>query len=91
MSKPRQEEIPGTASQERNPELHALALELKDIQDESMENRKKDKAKRDEIMGLMKKLDIKEYEVDGVELWLESDTKTKVKVRVKEGGGDGDE
>lgn len=56
-----------------------------------MAKRKKDKAKRDEIMALMKKLDIKEYAVDGVELWLEQDTKTKVKVRVKEGGGDDDE
>lgn len=77
-----QAEIEGTESPGRIPELHTLGLELKDIQDRSMEWRKKDHEKRQEIARLMGELKIEEYDEDGVSVWLEHG-REKVKVSVK--------
>lgn len=70
------------AGRGRIPELHALGLELKDIQDRSMEWRKKDAEKRQEIARAMGELEVEEYDEDGVSLWLEKG-KERVKVSVK--------
>lgn len=77
-----QAEIEGTESPGRIPELHVLGLELKDLQDRSMEARRKDADKRREIAALMDSLDMTEYDCDGVSVWVEGG-KPKVKVSVK--------
>ena len=76
-----QDEIPGTESPGRIQELHVLGLQLKDIQDRSMDWRKKDSEKRSEIAATMERLNVTEYDMDGVSLWIEKG-KTKVKVAV---------
>lgn len=77
-----QAEIEGTESPGRIPELHALGLELKDLQDRSMEARRKDAEKRAEVAAKLKELELSEYECDGVSVWVEGG-KPKVKVSVK--------
>jgi len=82
-----QSEIPGTESPDRDPELHALGLELYDLQRERMHLTKDEKEKRLEIAALMHKKQITEYSVDGVELWIEPGAE-KVMVKYASGGGD---
>lgn len=80
-----QTEIEGTESPGRDPELHALALELYELQERSMEWRKKDAQKRKEIAAALKERDLDSYDCDGVSLWLKgSDPKVKVSVSAPE-------
>lgn len=80
-----QAEIEGTESPGRDPELHALALELFDLQERSMEWRKKDAEKRKEIAAALKDRDLDSYDCDGVSLWLKgADPKVKVSVKAPE-------
>lgn len=79
-------EIEGTESPNRNPELHALGLELYGLQQERMDLTKEEKAKRDEIAGALKALGIDHYHCDGIELWLEPGP-SKIKVRKDSDGG----
>lgn len=76
-----QAEIPGTEAQARIPELHALGLELYDLQRERMDLTKQEKEKREEIAAELKKRELDEYHVDGVLLWIDPG-KEKVKVRM---------
>jgi hypothetical protein len=82
----KQAEIEGTESPQRNPELHALGLEIKTLEAERKEITKKEKTKRTEAAGALHALGIDRYHVDGVELWLEGG-KEKVKVRLDSGDG----
>lgn len=82
-----QREIEGTESPGRNPELHALGLELHDLQSRRMELTKAEKAKREEAGAKLHALGLTEYECDGVSLWLEESEKVKVKL----GGGEDEE
>lgn len=82
-----QDEIPGTESPARDPELHALGMELYDLQTERMELTKREKAKREQIAAALHARKIDSYHVDGVELWLEAGVE-KVKVRYGSDGGD---
>ena len=78
-----QAELPGTESPNRDPELHALGLELYDLQTERMQLTKDEKAKREEIAAALHARKQVQYDCDGVHLWLEPTEK----VRVKMGGG----
>ena len=78
-----QEEIPGTESPDRIPELHALGLELLDLEERAREAKKAEKLKRAECGAELHRLGLEEYEVDGIELWIEG--KEQVKVRSEEG------
>lgn len=82
-----QEEIPGTESPDRDAELHALGLELYDLQNRRMELTKAEKEKRQQIAAALHERKIDEYHVDGIELWLEPGVE-KVKVRRDSDGGD---
>jgi hypothetical protein len=77
----KQEEIPGTESPERNPELHALALEIYHHQTARMDHQKHEIAKRAEAGVLLDKLGISEYDVDGVHLWREQKV-AKIKMKM---------
>lgn len=85
---PVQEEIPGTASPNRDEELHALATELYALQSERMDLTKQEKEKRGEIAAALQARGQKQY--DGVHLWLEPGVE-KVKVKMGTGGGDDDD
>lgn len=85
----KQLEIDGTESPARDPELHALGLELYDLQNQRMDLTKAEKAKREEIAALMKTKRMKEYHVDGVLLWIEPGA-PKVKVRMDKDDDDSD-
>lgn len=76
--KPKQIELEGTASPERNPELHALGLEIKSFENERKEITKKEKEKRDQATGILHSLGLDHYYVDGVELALEGKEKLRV-------------
>lgn len=80
-------EVPGTESPDRDPELHALGLELYALQSERMEATKLEKAKREEIAAALHARKQTQYDCDGVSLWLEPSEKVKVKV----GGGSKDD
>jgi hypothetical protein len=82
-----QAEIPGTESPNRDPELHALGIELYDLQSERMDLTKKEKAKRLEIAAALQARKQVQYDCDGVHLWIEPGVE-KVKVKM---GGDPDE
>jgi hypothetical protein len=86
-SKAVQEEIPGTESPNRDPELHALGLELYDLQTERMRLTKDEKTKREEIAAALHSRKQVQYDCDGVHLWLEPTEKVKVKM----GNGNGRE
>lgn len=87
---PKQEELadpddgkPIAAGPDRDPELHALGLELIEL-----EGRKKDaigaeKAKREEAGAALRSRGLREYDVDGVAIWIEG----KETVKVKRDGG----
>ncbi len=80
-----QAEVPGTEGPGRIPELHALGLELKDIQDRSMEWRKKDTEKRKEVAAKLTELGLDDYDCDGVSVWREKGAdRVKVSVKVPE-------
>ena len=87
----RQSEIPGTESPDRDPELHALGLELYDLQSRRMKLTRDEKAKRIEIGALMHKKGLTDYYVDNVELKIVPGAE-KVKVKVNSGSsGEDDE
>lgn len=83
---PAQQELPGTESPKRDAELHALGMELYDLQSRRMDLTKLEKAKREAIAAALHSRKIDSYHCDGVELWLE--TGEKVKVRCGSDGGD---
>lgn len=85
---PQQDEIPGTESSNRDPELHALALELKTLQDERMQLTREESAKRAEVGAALRARKQTQYDCDGVHVWLEPGVE---KVKVKVGGADEDE
>lgn len=92
-SKPVQEEIPGTESPNRDPELHALGLELYDLQTERAQLTKDEKAKREEIAAALHSRKQVQYDCDGVHLWLEPTEKVKVKMgngKAEDEGGEED-
>jgi len=74
-----QEEIPGTESQERIPELHALAAELYDLQEKRKAATSDEKAKREECGEALKRYGLTEYHVDGFLLYLDGNPKVKVR------------
>ena len=84
---PKQEEIPGTESPNRDEELHALATELYALQSERMDLTKQEKEKRGEIAAALQARGQKQYDCDGVHLWLEPGVE-KVKVKMGSGGDD---
>lgn len=75
-----QAEIPGTESPNRDHELHALGLELYDLQTERMRLTKDEKTKREEIAAALHSRKQVQYDCDGVHLWLEPTEKVKVKM-----------
>jgi hypothetical protein len=74
----KQAEIEGTESPARNPELHALGLEIKDLEGQRKEITVKEKEKRLEATGILHSLGLDHYHVDGIELTLEGKEKLKV-------------
>jgi hypothetical protein len=81
--KPRQDDLPGTESPNRDPELHALGMELYDLQNERVDLTKREKEKRGEIAAALHERKQEEYDCDGVHLWIEKgDEKVRVKVGV---------
>lgn len=82
-----QDEIPGTESPARDPELHALGMELYDLQSRRMDLTKLEKAKREQIAAALHSRKIDSYSCDGIELWLEAGVE-KVKVRYGSDGGE---
>lgn len=86
-----QQEITGTESPNRDAELHALGVELYDLQSRRMDLTKAEKEKRVQIAAALHARKLAEYHVDGIELWLEPGVE-KVKVRRdSEGNQDEDE
>ena len=83
-------EVPGTESPNRDPELHALGLELYDLQSQRMQLTKDEKAKREEIAAALHARKQVQYDCDGVHLWLEPGVE-KVKVKMGEGAEEGEE
>jgi hypothetical protein len=82
----KQAEIEGTESPARNPELHALGLEIKAFENERKDITKKEKGKRQEAIGIMHSLNITSYHVDGVQHELEGKEKLKVSLDSDSGG-----
>lgn len=82
----KQAEIEGTESPERNPELHALGLEIKAFESERKEITKKEREKRQQATGILHSLNLTRYHVDGVELELEG--KEKLRVYLDSDGGE---
>lgn len=78
-----QEEIPGTESPDRDPELHALWQELVCLEEEAAEARGAVKAKREQAGAALHERGLSEYFVDGAELWIEP----KELVKAKKKGG----
>lgn len=76
---PQQDEIPGTESLNRDPELHALGLEVITLEAESKDAKRRENAKRAEAGEALRKRGLKEYNVDDVSLWIEG--KETVKAR----------
>lgn len=83
-----QQEIPGTESPNRDEELHALGLELYDLQSQRMELTKQEKDKRLEIAAALHARKQVQYDCDGVSLWLEPSEKVKVRVDGADEEGD---
>lgn len=85
MARARKEqlEVPGTESPDRIPELHALGLELLDAEEKLKAAKASEKTKRAECGAALHKHGITEYQVDGIELWIEG--KEQVKVKSEEG------
>lgn len=81
-------EVPGTQHPARIDELHALGIEIKDVEQERMELTKREKEKRQMAKALLIAHKLKEYDVDGVHVWLEPQDE---KVKVKLDGGPEDE
>ena len=73
-------EVPGTESPNRDAELHALGLELYDLQSQRMQLTKDEKEKRAEIAAALHARKQVQYDCDGVHLWLEETEKVKVKM-----------
>lgn len=78
-----QAEIPGTESPNRDPELHAIGLGLLDLEERRKSIQGAEKDKRAEAAAALHKRNLKEYKVDGIDLWLEG----KESVKVKKDGG----
>lgn len=83
-----QTEIEEFKSPGRIDELHVLGIEIKDLEVERMELTKREKEKRQMAKALLIGHEIKEYDVDGVHVWLEPQDE---KVKVKLDGGPEDE
>lgn len=85
MARARKEqlEVPGTESPDRIPELHALGLELLDAEEKARVAKADEKKKREECGAELHRLGLTEYQVDGIELWIEG--KEQVKVKSEEG------
>lgn len=83
VARAEQAEIPGTESPDRDPELHALWLELVALEEEAAEARGAVKGKQAEASAALKERGLTEYFVDGAELWIEPHEKIKTK---KKGG-----
>lgn len=81
--KPEQTEIPGTESPDRIPELHALWLDICAAEEESREARGREKELRANAAQALKERGLKEYFVDGAELWIEPQEKVKAHKRGK--------
>ncbi len=75
-----QAEIPGTESPDRDPELHALGLEILDAEAELKAAKNKDAEKRAAAAKALEDRGLTEYEVDGISLWIEPG-KEKVKAK----------
>jgi len=74
-----QAEIPGTESPDRDPELHALWLELVALEEEAAAARGDVKNKQAEASAALKKRGLTEYFVDGAQLWIEPHEKIKTR------------
>jgi uncharacterized protein YggE len=72
-------EIEGTESPDRDPELHALWLELVDLQEASAAAKAAEAKKREEAGAALKARGLTEYSVDGAALWIEPHDKVKAK------------
>jgi hypothetical protein len=75
-----QEEIPGTESPNRDPELHALGLEIIDLEQEVRGGRGRLKGKQEDARAALKERGMDSYVCDGVELWSEPQP-TKIKAK----------
>lgn len=78
-----QEEIPGTESPDRDPELHALWLEIVALEEEAADARGALKTKKDQAAAALHERGVSEYFVDGAELWIEP----KEVIKSKKKGG----
>lgn len=68
------------ASPDRDPELHALGLELIDLEERSKAAKAAEKTKREECGAALRKRGLKEYgPIDDVSLWIEGQEKVKAK------------
>lgn len=83
IARAEQAEIPGTESPDRDPELHALWLELVALEEEAATARGDVKNKQAEASAALKKRGLTEYFVDGAQLWIEPHEKIKTR---KKGG-----
>lgn len=79
--KPKQEELPGTESPGRDDELHALALEIYEVQEERKQLTEKEAELRLKAGQRLDALGCDYYHEDGVEVWNEpKEAKLKVKL-----------
>jgi hypothetical protein len=84
-----QAEIPGTESPDRIEELHALGIEIKDLEQERMDITRREKEKRQMAVAQLDAHKITEYDCDGVHVWKESKG-DKLKVKLDGGPEDGE-
>lgn len=80
MAKEEQLEVPGTESPGRDPELHALGLEIIGLEADVKGARGRLKEKQEEAREALKERGIDSYVCDGVELWAEPQT-PKIKAK----------
>lgn len=81
-------EVPGTESPDRIEELHALGLEIYDLQEKRKSITKEERQKRQVASATLKDHKIDHYHVDGVEVWAEPGGE---KIKVKLDGNPEDE
>jgi hypothetical protein len=78
-----QMEVPGTASPNRIDDLHALGVEIYDLQEQRKKITKDERVLRIRAAEQLKAHHIDHYHVDGVEVWAEPGPE-KVKVAMDE-------
>lgn len=78
-----QMEVPGTASPNRIDDLHALGVEIYDLQEQRKKITKDERVLRIRAAEQLKAHKIDHYHVDGVEVWAEPGPE-KVKVAMDE-------